>query len=72
MITKVEEKNSLFMDEEDEIIEPEDAAQASGKEAPLPGESPPGGLPGLDLGGSLPPPPPSPSAPPSPPVPPTP
>lgn len=48
------------LDEEDEIPEPETPAGAPGAagEPPLPGEAPPSGLPGLDMGGGLPPPPP--------------
>jgi hypothetical protein len=46
--------------EEDEIPEPEiqPGQTGPGGEPPLPGEAPPGGLPGLDMGGAMPPPPP--------------
>jgi hypothetical protein len=59
--------NSLrSLDEEDEIPEPkEGVASEAPLEAPLPGETPPGTLPGLDLG-AMPPPPSSPEAPPPP------
>ena len=59
------------LEDEDEIPELEAKPGQTGSEPPVPGEAPPSNLPGLDLGGSLPPAPmgpPSGGAPPAPPV----